>query len=193
MTKKFAAAMFALLTLTAPVRAATITWYLNAAPEFQGLGQFPEFNGETITGFLDWNTVTNTPTAWNFVGKGPTPFGGITFTCDPTCGAAIATNPHQQGLNLGNVALGIGTISALDGPAHLLLLNSNSSLRLSHRSNVFGMPDDVPIEAEIFGTLSDTPPAVPAVPLPPALPLFGSAVLGLAGFAAYRSRRAARG
>jgi hypothetical protein len=46
----------------------------------------------------------------------------------------------------------------------------------------------VTVGERISGTLSDTPPAIPAVPLPSALPLFGSALLALAGFAWRRGK-----
>jgi hypothetical protein len=194
MSRKFCiVAVFAMLTAAAPARAATITWYLNAAPEFPDNG----LQGETVTGFFDWDTVTNTPTDWSITGKGPFIFS---YSCGVPCPfTAINTVPNPSGSGLalpvplgfdqqGHVLGGQGVylyfenhqVTALDDPTNIFFLSSFSTLPASSNP-VFN-------KAEIFGTVS-APPAVPSpVPLPASLPLFGSGVLALAGLAWRRGK-----
>jgi hypothetical protein len=184
-----AAAVFALLALTAPAHAATIQWNLGNVTDGAG----------TVIGFFDYNTNTNTVTNWDIIdiesspppldafftpqlSVGPCLFpfcggGSIDFTTDLL--VQVGGEPY-----FGDRQLSLDPLDPLDGSVTQVPLGSGSSLS--------GGPAEfyVPI---LSGAYLVDAEEVSAVPLPPALPMFGSAVIALAGFAAIRSRRTRRG
>jgi hypothetical protein len=173
--RAFAAAIFALLVVAAPTRAATITWDLNATAE---PGQFPQWQGEQLTGVIDWNTTTSTPIDWTISGVGPTVFTNncTSATCywalfgDGVLGGNEPVNFDFITPNSKGAVLDYG-ITALNGPASLLYIHGY-------------------VGSGVLGTFSGTLSAQPsAVPLPAGLPLFGTALAGLGAVGWFKKRR----
>ena len=116
----------------------------------------------------------------SFPFTGPT---GLTINGYPFLGGQGAPN----GYTINGVSASLYAILA-DVPN---LTPNEFFLDSSYGSVVGGSPDGIP---GVSGTVSCVSGCgVSAVPIPAASPLFGSALLALAGLAAYRSRRTRRG
>jgi hypothetical protein len=201
MTKKFCtfAAVFALLTVTAPVRAATLEL------SFDGTVTSGSTVGALVSGTASWNDPEITlpkvlegegntfggPIETSFslngftTGFGETGYDTLTYYYGP--------NPP---LNIGSLTLqtALGVDLSLTTPnIHLGGLTSFSATGAALNGSgiapgALGFPGGVAFKLTSIEVFSPSP-----VPLPAALPMFGSALLALAGFGAYRSRRAVRG
>jgi hypothetical protein len=167
MTRTFAAAIFALLAVTAPLHAATIQWDLSGvtAP------------GVTVTGFFDYDTVPCCSAA-NFPDYNLTLTGaGTTFTFTPfnsyleETGSA-SLNVMNNGVTITNIEdLGLSSLGDF----------GSTTPTLSLSNSIFFIKDPrVQAEGTLNGELIKAP--VSPVPLPAAFPLFGSALAGLGGF-----------
>jgi hypothetical protein len=181
MTNNFcavAAAVFALLNLTAPAQATTIQWDLTNVV----VASDPTI---TLTGYFDYDTVANSapntesPNYNITVYESSLPLGN----CLPTGGCAMnfeTTNSvvggSGEGTPTGNFLL-VGA-DPFDGTVSVITLASSSEFW-------FVAPDGMPFT----GSLTE----VSSVPLPAALPLFGCAVLGLVVAASRRKIFASSG
>jgi hypothetical protein len=182
--KRTFATIFVLLLVTLPARAATVQWNLdNVVNGYFGGGY------ETITGFFDYNTASNSITYWNLQAIGGTvstftgvsgSIGGPAFVenlgppSDPSFSGSFGNYSNPDPL-----ALTFGT-GNLDGTSNLLFVGG-----LYYSPSVFvGGPDSAPPSGFITvnGSL-DYGGEVSPVPLPAALPLFGSGVIALTGLA----------
>jgi hypothetical protein len=167
MTKKFctAAAVFVLLTLTAPARAASITEYINL--DFG--------NGYTVIGNITFYDVPN------YLGH---PF----FPCVGCRDVPPPANLYLNGSPLAAYDGRFGDIWGLGNPTGepLYWLTPNGDSVDGLTSSLGHLPTTF---ADFF--LNDSPAVsgdVSVVPLPAALPLSGTAILGLAGLA-WRRRK----
>ena len=172
------AVAFGLLSATAPANATLIQWKLVDVAEISN----PDV---TFTGFFDYNTA-----------RGPLPDYSITMSVgglpsftwslansranagrngDPLFVRAIA-NPQEELELDGNHPLD-GSVSTIP------LLSGFGGLALSYFEASSLSPESG--DLTLSGSLTD----VSAVPLPAALPLFGSAVLALGAFACWRRRK----
>jgi len=186
MTKKFslAAAVLALLAAADPAHAATIEWDLVNVNNTSGIG---------LTGFFDYDTVANSGSAeWSPIanysitetGVEPTP-----FTFSSSTGSQLFA-----GLGGSEISLfqnGPSEPTFLPGDFGLAAAGLLSSLGTDTIMGGIVLPPSNSSEPDIFGSIEGRD--VSAAPLPPALPMFGSALLALAGFAAWSRRRAVRG
>jgi hypothetical protein len=180
MSKKLAlAAAVALLTVAAPARAAIIQWNLDGV-------HVTDNPSMTFTGFLDYDTVANAGTSGSSANYNITEFvgGAPSFTWSlsnsgTAFGNAVFTGP-------------IFEVGSLDSPQMFLGLTGN----LPFDGSVSTIPligSDGTCDTSYFvegacatglglsGSLVEA--SVSAAPLPAALPLFGSGVIALAGFA----------
>jgi len=181
MTKKFciAVAIFALLAVTAPVHATTIQWDLVNVTDTEG-------DGLSFTGFFDFNgngfssNYSLTVSGWQPTPVTATPSNSALNLASSQSSSGFALVPNGGGIVCCGDT-GVSVNGPLDGSVPALSI-------ISGESYFYTAPGVwVPLE----GSIQEA--SVSATPLPPALPLFGSALLALAGFAAYRSRRDARG
>jgi hypothetical protein len=169
----FAAVLFALLTVTAPAHSATLRWDVDA---HDASGR----PNRTVTGFFDYNSVLGQITNFNIaVAQFPT------FTLNPTnaqvsIGNALILGPQTTNIEFRNFAL-----------------SETVFLQTAFLAD-FGQSNPRGYELDFFSDASSPDGGFNlqgglelATPLPAALPLFGSGMIALAGFAAYRSRRAA--
>jgi hypothetical protein len=181
--KKFcSAAVFALLTVAAPARAAIIEWNLDDVAEIGN-------PSVTFTGFFDYDTVANagpSGTSPNFnitelVGATPT----LTFS--PTNSTSFFDNLSSFGLG---PRFGLEGGSAGDAALLELIIANNGTfdgsvpltpLFRAQLTTAFLTPQIE--QVQLSGLLTSN---ASAVPLPAALPLFGSGVMMLAGFAVRR-------
>ena len=174
MKRTIAAVLFALLTPIAAAHAATVQRTLdNVVNGFYG-GGF-----ETITGFLDYDTVSKSVTAWNLQAVGGS-VDSVTGVSGPIGGPAAGGNTG------GGFSVSFGNLSSPD-PLALILDNATGSLAGTSNLSVIGAlfsnstgPADsfIPLNGSL-----DYAGTVSPVPLPAALPLFGSGVIVLAGIA----------
>jgi hypothetical protein len=189
-SKIFAAALFALLTVTAPAKAALITWDVNAV-SISGIPGTPPANTWTVTGSFVFNSALQTITDFNISATG---FPDTTpFTLNPSdAQASIGTN-----FPLSPPETGIGFTQNGAPPQNYVGLSVNGLiLPQLAEPNPTGIP--LIIYSSVgFNTGSDTDSSfflggslVSATPLPDALPMFGAALLAFMGFGAWRSRRA---
>jgi hypothetical protein len=195
MNRTFAAAIFALLIIAAPARAADILWYQIDTINLR------YSNNLTLTGNLDiidgapsvpnylahWGSTYGVPFAnstlslngsplvpitggpgFLYTATGVIPFADITYPVPPCCGAPGAPT--------------YGTFPLLLSPYDIAL---NRTPSFSGSVNTESCSSDgTNTTCTNLGTL--------ATPLPPALPMFGAALLALGGLA-WRSRRQQRG
>ena len=195
MIRTIAAAVFALLTVTAPAHAATVTWDVDAAA-LSGLPGIPPSPTWTVTGSFAFNPTLQTISDFNISAAG---FPTITpFTLNPLNAQVTISNNlifQTTNINFQNTALGQdvffqtsltdfgdtnqGVVCFQPGfqPCPRGVgLDQFSSVGFDNGSRFF-----------LQGALEV------ATPLPDTLPMFGAALLALGGFAAWRSRRAVRG
>jgi hypothetical protein len=178
MKRTFAVAILASLAVTTTARAATVQWNLdNVVNGYFGGGY------ETITGFFDYNTVSNSITYWNLQAVGGTvstftgvsgSIGGPAFVenlgppLDPSFSGSFGdySNPTPLALTFGTGNLG--------GTSNILFVGG-----------LYYAP--FPASFIAVGGSLDYGGEVSPVQLPATLPLFGTALLALAGLA-WRSR-----
>jgi hypothetical protein len=180
MTKRFcAAAVFVFLTVTAPARASTTA--IDAV-------NVTFANGYTLTGEMGFFYDVFIP-GYSFPVPGPTGLylngQGYFASCGAPDGSDLCGlfwNPPPVPPS-GSPLFAVIGINLADVPNNLTFAD------FALLSSKLGPP----LYAGVSGTVSCVSRCdINAVPLPAALPLFGSALLGLAGFAAYRSRRTRR-
>jgi hypothetical protein len=188
MSRTIAAAVIALLTVTAPADAATIQW------DFSGITPFESVAPITITGIFDFDAaspcclsseipdynltlVYNGSTIYNF-----TPSNSFFETEPPTF---VLENNGATITNLQSILFNPSNAAELDGTLGSTINLSRTNLAALFTSAKYGF-----VDLQLQGQLVEAP--VSAVPLPPALPMFGAALLALGGFA-WRSRRQQRG
>jgi hypothetical protein len=187
MSKKIAhAAAAAFLTVTAPAHAALIQWNLDNVTE-QGNPSV------TLTGFFDCDTVANVaaglPTGFspNFsiteLGGGPSLTWSSLNSNSPFDFSSLGPRFTfvGDGLTDGLGELIIDPNNSFDGSVPTLPLVAGSFLLAQDCSGGQCTNRDF---LPLAGSLTATD--ISAVPLPAALPLFGSGVMMLAGFAARR-------
>jgi hypothetical protein len=196
------AAVLALLAITAPAHAATIQW------DLRGVTGFEENPAQTVTGFFDYNTTTQTfPYYYFSVSDNPLIQGGVgTFALTPSNSYIQSGGPNSIQIyndcysddNAEILSLSpSGATASYDGTSGPLLLVSPSESEVAHLINIGDLLNigggryvslqeggDTVLQGELVETA--------VTPLPPALPMFGAALLALVGFAAWQ-RRAARG
>jgi hypothetical protein len=202
MKRTIAAAVFALLTVTAPAHAAIIQWNLDNVAEIGN-------PSVTFTGFFDYDTVAN-------AGGGASPDFSITmltggspdFTWSPSNsfgvfggsgeGNAIFNTGTNSPAPLPFLFTGLNLVAEVpdvlvhgtppyafgDGSFSPLTLQNNTGGCLAHGSCFYEGPAGQ-FAVGLQGSL--TTAEVSPVPLPAALPLFSSGVIALAGLA-WRSR-----
>jgi hypothetical protein len=185
MIRTIAAAVFALLTVTASAHAATIQW------DFFGVGNNPVVVGGTypnntyatvsVAGYFDYDTTTGGlasvahPFDYQFYYN-----GSLASICTVGCDLFLNNNT----ISLGAIASGVFTLTApqpLDGSVPIMS-GTNGFLY------VFAPNGTSATGAFVEGKTIQTPPPQAYAPLPDALPLFGTALLALGGFA-WRSRQ----
>jgi hypothetical protein len=195
MTRTIAAAVFALLTaVTASAKAATLTlWNLDLKTNSSICGSpFVCSPQETVTGnFVFYNDTSGDDIlSWNIQATGPDTFDfyqsiGQTAT---TVEAGFPTDAYLffnfDGSPAHNLTLDFG--ASRDA---LLTGTSNISIGAFQPTVIQDFPLGGAGVIPLSGTLDYGGTTLDNLPLPAALPLFGSGVLALAGFAAYRSRR----
>ena len=179
-TRIFAAALFALLSITTPASAATITWGVNASA-LSGLPGIPPSPTWTVTGSFVFNSALQTITDFNISATGfpnTTPFTLNPLNAQVSMGDNIAPSDtfidfnQHNGNNVDLVVPGLIPQFATPNPIGIPLILGEFSVGFDNGSGFF-----------LQGGL------VSPVPLPDALPLFGSALIGFMGFAVWRSRR----
>jgi hypothetical protein len=174
MIRTFAAALFALLAVTAPAHAAYIT-------QIDTLDLlYP--NNTTLTGELFVSPCCG--------GQGT--FHNISLSLDGQS-AIFATGFEDYLYTI--FPSGEGNLSFITPPSYIpgteILYLSPSNIFLNGTPPISGT---VTISTETYCSyLGYDCTTLSATPVPPALPLFASALLALAGFAAYRARRTQRG
>jgi hypothetical protein len=171
MFRTMAAAVFALLTVTAPAHAAFVTLEdlnSNFGNGYQAIGEFgvlPNIGGSEgpfPTLYFDSSPLAVTPVFSEYEGHvfygppGSAPFGTYDFAYTGFVAPYFAPSTFAD-FRLNGVPAVSGTVSCISEE---------------------GQPCSFPASA--------------ATPLPPALPMFGAALLALGGFA-WRSRRQQRG
>jgi hypothetical protein len=154
MTRTIAAAIFALLALTAPVCAATIQWNLDDVSATQD----PE---ENVSGFFDYNTTTNTFSNFtSFASSAPNVYP---FELSPQNFSSVSGSNSQftasNSFPVDSVTLSVAT-GGLRGTSGSIL-----PLIISQSSFCCGIGG---YTYTLQGSISD----VSAVPVPAAFPLF---------------------
>jgi hypothetical protein len=183
MKRIFAAVLFALLITTAPAHATTVP---NAIEEVN----ITFADGYVLTGQMQWQYFSGGPYCCGLPGP-PTP--GYGFPSPGPAGlflnggAFVAGVPHADGVSLNAVFIPPGG-GPVDIYANLADLPNN--LTVADFSINSSYPSYPPTDGSpgISGTVSCVSGCLSPVPLPVALPLFGSGVVALAGLA-WRSRR----
>jgi hypothetical protein len=171
-----AAALGAVITVS-HAEAAPVTWDLD---------NVAFADGGTATGSFVFDASTDTYTAWSITTTATTdaaadggyPLNGATYTYNTVTGASsdYYLNPYGLDVRTANSAdnLALNFASMLTGAGGTIALRSGSE------SENFG-----------FESRSIASGSVSAVPLPAGLPMFGSALLALAGLGSVAARREA--
>lgn len=165
-----------------PAQAAFVTWDVSA-------NSAAGYSHSTVSGAFTYNTETHTFPDFSITVSS---FPGSDFALNPS-NAVESYSPPAPFSSLG-AAFGFTQPQGLTDGVDILLgagdLNQTyGSLPITFFSQIVaanGTPFFIP---NIGGEITE----VSATPLPPALPLFGSALLALACFAAWSRRRPARG
>jgi hypothetical protein len=181
MNRTFAAAIFALLVLSAPARAATIQWNLSNITPVEAVGV-------TVTGFFDFDTTApcclpsempsyafrltdNGSTIYNFI-----PSNSV-FEDIGGGGSSLEFVLENTGATITNIDTLYFTLDAgLDGTLGPALNLTGTNFATLFSSSKFGLQ-----YFQLQGQLVEAP--ISAVPLPAALPLFGAALAALGGAA----------
>jgi len=181
--RTFAAALFALLAVIVPARATTIQW------DFSDIAPYQSVAPITVTGFFNFNTgpcclpseypnydltlTDNGNTIYQFI-----PSNSFFETIDT--GGFVLENNGASITNLDSILL--TNVAGFDGTIGPTLNLSHTNLDALFTSSKFGF-----VNLQLQGQLVEAP--VSTVPLPAALPLFGTALAGLGGVGWTKKRR----